>query len=101
MSSPPLASPAPVRRALSGPALIGLVVAAIVAVALRNLGSGSATNDCTGKRQDSLALACTQPVLRGKTLGHALQRKFSNSLHARTLGAGSAPLSRCFPFGRE
>lgn len=40
MSSPPLASPAPARRALSGPALIGLVAAVIVAVALPVFTSG-------------------------------------------------------------
>ncbi|WP_377848408.1 branched-chain amino acid ABC transporter permease [Bosea sp. UC22_33] len=40
MSSTPLASPAPTRRALSGPALIGLVAAALVAVALPVFTSG-------------------------------------------------------------
>ncbi|MCA0420022.1 MAG: ABC transporter, partial [Proteobacteria bacterium] len=40
MSSPPLASPVPVRRTFSGPALIGLVVAVIVAVALPVFTSG-------------------------------------------------------------
>lgn len=40
MSSPPLASPAPARRALSAPALIGLVAAVIVAVALPVFTSG-------------------------------------------------------------
>lgn len=40
MSSTPLASPAPTRRALSVPALIGLVAAALVAVALPVFTSG-------------------------------------------------------------
>ena len=40
MSSPPLASPVPTRRALSGTALIGLVAAVIVAIALPVFTSG-------------------------------------------------------------
>ena len=40
MSSTPLASPAPNRRTLSGPALIGLIAAALIAVALPVFTSG-------------------------------------------------------------